>query len=250
VTRAAIYNMTVIGQPLSGDHGTAWRDGAGAQIRNSIFMDLGERLVSPDNLDGDGSQGYGFGGTTTFANMWTTAYTTTPTVNLGGANPAVLYTAQSVGGTSGGGKLCEISDSVFFRNLSNSPAGNAYNESNARGVTVSGGSAPLNNNIVSAFNAGNPTQNQPIVQIDRGPLVSLQGGSLNMLRVTFLDPRPANAAVTSVAAAPDDGFFTPAMYRGAFGPTGNWLEGWSAAWAFGMLAADPSSVSDWEDLGE
>lgn len=45
VTTSVIYNATVIGNPLDGDHGTAWRDNARVQFRNCIFMDLGEKLV-------------------------------------------------------------------------------------------------------------------------------------------------------------------------------------------------------------
>jgi hypothetical protein len=33
--------------------------------------------------------------------------------------------------------------------------------------------------------------------------------------------------------APDDGFFTPVAYKGAFGED-NWLVGWTAAHAYGM----------------
>ena len=56
VTTAAIYNATVIGQPVDGDHGTAWRDGCRMQYRNCIFMDLGHKLIQFDNIDGDGAQ--------------------------------------------------------------------------------------------------------------------------------------------------------------------------------------------------
>jgi hypothetical protein len=55
-----------------------------------------------------------------------------------------------------------------------------------------------------------------------------------MLPVTFLDPRPKNQALTSVAAAPNDGFFTPAQYRGGFAPRQTWLAGWTASYAFGF----------------
>jgi hypothetical protein len=67
-------------------------------------------------------------------------------------------------------------------------------------------------------------------------------GTRNMLPVVQLDPRPANAAVRSVASAPNDGFFTPAGYRGAFaaGPIEdvNWACEWTAASRFGFLCCD------------
>ncbi len=226
VTTGVMYNMTVIGQPVSGDGGTAWRDNARMQIRNSIFMDLGERLVRFDNLDGDGAQGYGHNGTLSWADTWTTGFASTSTVNPC-PSPATTYQAQV------DGNLAEISDSVFFRNQ----AADAYTESTARGVTPGNGT---NNNVVIA---GILDADAPIQSITRGPAVSLQGGSLTMLPVISLDPRPKNAALVSVGSAPSDGFFTPASYRGAFGPDENWLCGWSASFGFGFLTYPTSSAT-------
>ncbi len=77
VTTAAIYNFTVVGQPIDGDHGTAWRDNARVQYHNCIWMDLGEQLVKFDGDDGDGASGYGYNGTLTWEETWTTDYTVT-----------------------------------------------------------------------------------------------------------------------------------------------------------------------------
>ena len=213
VTTGTIYNMTLIGQPVSGDHGTAWRDNARLQVRNSVMMDLGERLVAFDNVDGDGGAGYGNNGTLSWANTWLTDYNIYSTVNAP-ANPAAFYPVQT------SGKLAEISDSVFFRNLN----GSAYTEATARGVFNVG-----NNNVLTP---GFADVDSPVKTLTRGPAVVLV--STTMLPVTFLDPRPANAALTSVGSAPNDGFFTPASYRGAFAPGENWLDGWTASSAFGF----------------
>lgn len=215
VTTTTIYNATVIGQPVSGDHGTAWRDNARVQYRNCIFMNLGERLVSFDNIDGDGGAGYGFGGTLSWASTWTTDYNAVPAH----ANdcPPGFYQAQS------SGKLAEIKDSVFWSNLN----GAAYTEATARGAYPGNGT---NNNVDS----GSLGTNMPIQKIVRGPNVSYSG--LTMRPVILLDPRPANAALTSVATAPNDGFFTQAAYRGAFSPNkGPWIASWTAADAYGFL---------------
>lgn len=209
VTTAKVYNMTVIGQPVSGDHGTAWRDNARVQIRNSIFMDLGERLVNLDNVDGDGANGYGFSGTLSWANTWTTA-----------ASTSANYPAQT------DGNLIELKDSVFYNNL----FGTAYTEATARGVL-----APANNNVQAV--------SLPIQAISRGPNAVV--GAFIMQPVTQLDPRPANDALTSAAWAPNDGFFSSAHYRGAFGPGSNWLLGWSAADAYGLLVR----TGVWCDVG-
>jgi hypothetical protein len=218
VSTVTLYNMTVIGQPLDGDHGCAYRDNARIQIRNSIFMDLGEKLVAFDNVDGDGASGYGHNGTLSWADTWTTPFTSTSTVNAP-ASPALFYTAQT------SGNLCEITDSVFQNNNN----GAAYTEATARGVM-----AAANNNATIG--------SSPVTTLTRGAPV-VRGGKA-MVPVTFLDPRPANQALTSVAYAPQDGFFCSAKYRGAFAPNANWLAGWTATEAYGMTPTTP-----WADLG-
>ncbi len=73
----------------------------------------------------------------------------------------------------------------------------------------------------------------PIRALVRGPMVSK--GGLNMANVSYINPRAASMdSVFSMTSAPDDGFFTPVMYRGAFDPYTNWLNGWTAAYAYGM----------------
>ncbi len=223
-TTSAIYNVTVIGQPISGDHGTAWRDNAHIQYRNCIFMDLGEVLVKNDGNDGDGAIGYGYNGTLSFANTWLTNYTYRSTVNQGtwtsGAfnDPNVLYTVQV------DGNLAEISDSVFCRNL----FATAYTEATARGVFNT-----EKNNVIS------DTNHLPIQMLVRGPVQLVYTG-LYMMPVIGINPCPANDAVTSVKAAPADGFFTPANFRGGFAPNENWLAGWTAASAYGMTDTSTS----------
>ncbi len=223
VTTATIYNATVIGQPVDGDHATAWRDNARVQYRNCIFMDLGERLVSFDNQDGDGGSGYGFNGTLSWASTWTTDWNNYSSVNAP-ANPADFYKAQT------SGKLAEITDSVCFRNLNSA----AYTEANNRNVFD-----VANNNVQIA---GFADVDSPVTTLTRGAAV-VKGGK-TMLPVTYLDPRPANEALTSVEWAPKDGFFHSARYRGAFKPGLNWLCGWTASQAYGFTPTD----CGWTDL--
>ena len=205
VTTATIYNFTAIGQPVDGDQATAWRDNARVQYRNCVFMDTGENVVHLDNVDGDGAHGYGFGGTLTWAQTWTTGFA---------FSNGALYQAQS------SGNLAEIKDSVFFRNL----FGTAYNEANNVNVFAGG-----NNNVLTP---GFADVDSPVSSLLRaGPVVK---GGKTMLQVTSLDPRPANAALTSVASAPVDGFFKAANYRGGFAPGETWLNGWTASTAYGF----------------
>ncbi|MBN1587109.1 MAG: hypothetical protein JW937_06745, partial [Candidatus Omnitrophica bacterium] len=218
VTTTTIYNATVIGQPLDGDGGTVWRDNARVQYRNCVFMDLGYKLVQPDGDDGDGASGYGYSGTLSFADTWTTDAGIHSLVNAISPVPApgtfnhpdTLYQVQQ------DGKLAEITGSVFFRNQN----GSAYTDSDTFGVTVSGGSNPALDNIVIP---GTAAADAPIKSIARGGVV-VRGGK-NMVPVTSVDPRANNEATSLVtaSAAPADGFFTPVPYRGAFSPTYNWL---------------------------
>ena len=232
VTTAALYNFTVIGAPttpVSGgaggaDHGVALRDNARLQVRNSVFMDIGERVLSFDNVDGDGGQGYGFNGTMSWAQTWTTPYTTTSTVNAPG-NPAAFYTAQSAG--AAGGTLNEISDSVFFRNQHST----AYTTANSVNVFAVG-----NHNVQSV--------GSPIMTLTRMAPVVVNGAN-TVANVATLNPMPQNDALVSVGYGPNDGFFEAAKYRGAFAPNNNWLTGWTAAHAFGMVVGDQG----WCDLG-
>jgi hypothetical protein len=229
VTSATIYNFTGIGQPApgAGDHATAWRDNARVQVRNCIFMDLGDRLISFDNVDGDGNHGYGFNGTLTWNQTWNQAYTNFSTVNAP-PNPALFYTAQSAGDASiQQGRLAEMTDSVFFRNLNGAYGNN--NGSDAMNVTVAGGSAPNKGNVVIP---GFDPADAPVQTLNRGAAV-VKGG-MTMLPITGLDPRAKNAATSSVSSAPNDGFFIQAQYRGGFSPTKNWLCNWTAADAFGF----------------
>lgn len=224
VTTAVMANFTVIGQPVSGDHGTAWRDNARAQFHNSIFMDLGERLVALDNVDGDGGDGYGFNGTLSWVNTWTSPHTLRPTVNAFTPVPAVgafnhpdtLYTAQTEG------NLIGFYDVITFNN--NNAA--AYTEAIARGVFTD----PSNLQQVATM---------PIVSINRAAN-DIVGGSLVMQRVTNLDPRAAGGAITAAGTPPNDGFFTQVNYRGAFSKDVNWLLGWTASDAFGFHKVAPA----------
>ncbi len=220
VTTTTIYNCTVIGQPApgAGDGLTAWRDNARVQYRNCIFMQGGEKVVRFDGDDGDGASGYGANGTLSWADHWTTAAGTISGVNT--PDPLVVGPLAAFYGSQVDGNLCEITDSVFFQNLS----ADAYTEAVARDLF-----AASNNNVQEPAT-------QPIVSITRGaPVIR---GTKIMLPVIGLDPRPAGDALISAAAAPADGFFTPANYRGAFEPdVQTWLCGWTASEAFGFTGA-------------
>jgi hypothetical protein len=202
---ASIFNVTAVGQPYDGDYGTAWRDNMRAQFGNCIFMDCGDEVIHDDLSDGEGSGGYGSAGVPTLKDLFNTAYSVYP-VNLIGADPKVLYPNFT------SGNWCQFADCLFFRNKESASL-NTYGQTGAA----------LRNKVADAM---------PIKNIVRAAPVTV-GGKV-MALVTKLNPMPASDALTSVGAAPDDGFFTPASYKGAFG-TYNWLKGWTACDAYGMI---------------
>ena len=225
VTTGVVYNLTCIGQTGStgGDTAVEFRDNANLQVRNSIFMDVGEQVFRNINTDGEatgGQTGYGHNGTLSYAARWTTPYNTYSSVNAF-ANPASAYQAQV------DGNLIDVRDCVFYNNLNAS----AYTEANTYGVFTSG------NNVNAGTSAANPTA-MPIAAITKGAAVN-PNGSLIIRPVTSIDPRAAAAAVTSVGTAPNDGFYEQAQFRGAFSSTGNWLCGWTAVDAYGINVAPP-----------
>ncbi|HOV77957.1 MAG TPA: hypothetical protein PLS24_08000, partial [Sedimentisphaerales bacterium] len=204
---ASIYNFTVIGQPYDGDHATAWRDNMRAQFGNCIFMDIGEYLIRDEGTAGDGG-GYGSAGVPTLLSLFSTPYNSYPT-NTVGVDPKVLYPNFT------SGNWCQFTDCVFFRNFETATL-------NTFGVM-----APAYRNKIEDNIAKMPIQNL----VRSAPV---QVGGKVMAQVTKLNPLPAYEALTAGGTAPDDGFFSPVAYKGAFGGY-NWLKGWSAADAYGLL---------------
>jgi len=64
----------------------------------------------------------------------------------------------------------------------------------------------------------------------------LRGISRNNNPAFQLDPRPqpSSPALTSARTAPNDGFYTPVNYKGAFGHI-NWASDWTALATYGIL---------------
>jgi len=200
---ASIYNFTVIGQPWDGDQGTEWRDNMRAQFGNCVFMDVGGTMIK-DGTDGGDGGGYGSAGVPTLAELFATSVDVLPT-NEVGADPNVLYPNFT------SGNWCQFTDTVFYA-LAETDSLETF------GVLAEG-----SGNVVSEVS--------PIVEIVRDEPILV--GDKVMALVTSLNPRAAGDAVISAGMAPDDGFFTPVAYKGAFGDQ-NWLVGWTAAYAYGM----------------
>jgi hypothetical protein len=168
------------------------------------------RNDNSDNEATDGQTGYGYNGTLTFAQTWTTDFNVYSLVNPFTTNPTPAEAYSSLDG----GKLSQLRDTVFYNNLHSA----AYTQANTLNVFAS-----ANDNVIA-------TQ-LPIAGITRGPTQILTGTSIQP--VIGLDPRAANAALVAVAPPPPNGFYLPVSYRGAFGPNDNWMCGWTAASQYG-----------------
>jgi hypothetical protein len=207
---ACIYNVTGIGQRTvqGGDQAMAWRDNAHAQFRRCFFMDVGEQAVALDFSDGDSSQGYGYNGTLSWADCWTTPYSAMwdrsntgagGHANLNGQTSAflsTLYKAQT------DGNLCEVKDSVFYNCDYTSASRNlgAINiwRVNTDGTTAA--NANLTGTILTLNRTG--TAGAPTYTIDTASTSGLSVIQLaNYITANCVGWRASPVAATPVAAS-------------------------------------------------
>jgi hypothetical protein len=199
---ASIKNFTVIGQPHDGDQGTEWRDNMRAQLENCIFMNVGGRLVRDGGDGGDGG-GYGSPGVPTLAELFATPFDVYPE-NTVGVAPEVLYPNFT------SGNWCQITHSLFYENAE---------------------TASLDEfGVMDEANGNAIVDEMPITEIVRADAELVKDKI--MASVTYLNPLAAGAAVNGNKVQ-EDNFFTPVSYIGGFGDY-NWLQGWTAADAYGM----------------
>lgn len=230
-----ISNFTVVGQPGTaandgGDAGTAWRDNARVQFADCIWMDLDDHIIKFDCQDGDGANGYdgdnndgtknrttAADGTLSWVEHWTTSYNTWKTgakFNPNSCNASALEALyENYVSTDLNGMLCQITGSVFYGNNIN------YGEYN----TLQSEGANFTGNAVAA--------SMPIRELMRNGVPQLiwdskQSKFLSIEPVAYIDPLPADGV-------------TAGGFQGC-----NWLEGWTAVYAYNMTQTTGNNPSD------
>lgn len=257
-TTTTLYNVTVVGMPEftttyaagapgafvanAGKKTDAMADlseHARVQWRRCSFIDIGGVFMQ---LDDDYGNTVGALTAQSWQDVWTTDVSADPVAD-GSEGIFVAKGDFAPGGSKDiygnyaqpAGKLMEVRDSVAYI------AGTALDGANipTGGFNASSifTAASANNRIDFATTPG--VAGPPITALQRETADLAVNG--NVPRVTFIDPRPANDALTVRDAAIDPtpgGFFENTSFTGGFSPDHNWADGWSAADAFGFFPND------------
>mgnify|MGYP006267746157 CR=1 FL=1 len=214
-----LYNFTAIGMPPGSLPGFNeifdFSDNQRLQIANSVFIQPGGGVT-------DGSpSAYPAG--SSFNDLLARDYDVFSANELAVLNEVGVTTGTDFYTTYTSGKWIQFTDSVWYE----------IDTQNDEGDIGSAELAALGQTAAGYNNVVNPTS-LPIQKLVRDPEFIVDGRSVKLIAPAGLDPRAANDAVTSVGTAPDDGFFTPAQYRGAFSEDVNWALGWTAADQYGL----------------
>ena len=163
-------------------------------------------------------------------------------VLVDGAEPVanhIVHNATLIGaGTTGSGNAAH--------NIRRASAARWYNsvftEFQGRRVLIDATSKPdfANNlfwNFAGAGASGDVWGTSPYVPAALNPMLDPKLRGIGRSQDGRLDPRPAadSPVFSDVRATPVDGFFTPTTYKGAFDANDNWLQGWTALAAEGVL---------------
>jgi hypothetical protein len=183
-----------------------FRDNAGGRYYNSFFADFGG---APICIEGGNT-----GGSSTAANSSgersITAYVTDGVYYFPPASSFQLELQDSTWWCAGNGGAVPTGDAT----ASGCDSGKVHHDNGLFSV------AALDNAYLGCATA------LPIRALQRTPV----GSSTVPDPITLIDPRPTGGGplVSTNRTPPNDGFFSPAPYRGAFSPGSNWAAGWSS----------------------
>lgn len=229
------YNWTQVGHgKASGQKkntGIMLRDGTGARFYNGLWMDFGgaPALIqgSPFNATA------GEAGDKFVANYVANSY----------------YTHEAVGLDGVQSKMAEMKYNIFWKFGTNAIPGFAVGSTQAPvwGADNHPSGTVATNQDWLAYPAFTDAKLKnfyldesvfscPVSELTRMPNQALAGGYTN---VAVLNPLPlaayADPIMTLGRVPPNDGFFTPVNFIGAFGKTKNWALGWTVASRLGLI---------------
>jgi hypothetical protein len=238
-----VYNVTMVGKGQSGGGGTYTdkakndamhiKDNAGPQFYNCLFLDFGGAGTVIEGEGGDAA--------TNSRQRYTTAYNSFPTDSVS-TNPASYYYKAQTEGFQ-----CDIRDNVFWQFGGPLSAVTSNEVVTAGGVTGSSThpnvfSENLRGGSLTGTNYNNVVAGSlPITTLTRSGVAAAN----RMFNVSAIDPRPLtnSVAMTVTRMAPADGFFQPVGYKGAFTPTCNWLQDWTAMSRLGLTPSSSCPAS-------
>jgi len=114
-----------------------------------------------------------------------------------------------------------LSNNIFWNIGANNP-------NNMFTLTGDGSLNPTDSsNALAALTSSFSSQGNAVADPQIGNITREATGNLN--------PIPASPSATSGATPASDPWFTPATFKGAFGPNDNWLTGWTALDANGYM---------------
>ncbi|MFL2877049.1 MAG: hypothetical protein ACJZ86_04285 [Pontiellaceae bacterium] len=243
-TTSTLYNFTVIGNSVSGDHGMALRDNVRLQVRNSVFIGAAKNdgQLIDEEADGDGASG------------WNIAQgATTPGSGGKGVPHAALKTVPNMEDTYGiaynanasAGDLDRIEAAGFTSNgiywAQTDGYMNELTDTVVYDVSLGGHVVEIIQNAYAGFDV-TAASALPVASVTYATNALASFGK-SVEYVTSLDPRAANDAVSADSLPTNDGFFDQVSYRGAFSPNYNWLAGWTAADEFGLVDTSANNAA-------
>jgi hypothetical protein len=169
-----------------------------------------------------------------------------PTPVIGGSLPLCnfeVYNATFIGaGTTGSGN-----DSLNIRVQNFSKWYNSiFTEYQGNRVNIDGTSQPdLRNNIFFGHAGGNGTgYGTAFCPAAENPIVNPLLGGISRIANYGLDPRPGvgGPAFSDVRSAPENGFYVPVSYKGAFGGA-NWAYDWTGLGVNSIFKPVPASLT-------
>jgi hypothetical protein len=252
-----IYNATMVGMGKGTGLKNAclhFRDGGGGRFYNSVFMDFGG---APVLIEGDpASSSHSSGKMTTYNYANVKPSGGTPTNNA----------ASGLGGYIGydhelGGKMLEVKNCVFWKFGYTNAYGcvanvvgtaGAYGAEDDRDKKKDGDK--FHYGIDTGFNLyaaafsnaylNEATSPAPVDALERATVGVDIGGTL-FYPVTALEPTLPSGSpyLTGGRTVPEDGFYTPVAFRGAFNDSKNWAS-WTLAAQFGLIDWEEGTVLD------